>query len=215
MDVYGDEQKRELKRLASALRELVESAVALRAPLPELTELAAAAEALGARAAGFAGERPFPRYSAPIDGDLNTILPWSVISGPYNPLAAPVSMSTEDGKAIGTARFGLAYEGPPGGVHGGVVAGVWDQVLAFAAMVHGSPGPTASLTTHYRAVTPLHTDLRFEGRIDRVEGRKTFASGRVFAGETLCAEAEGIFVAARPEKFAELLEVRARRLSQG
>jgi acyl-coenzyme A thioesterase PaaI-like protein len=200
MDVYGDEQKRELKRLASALRELVESAVALRAPLPELTELAAAAEALGARAAGFAGERPFPRYSAPIDGDLNTILPWSVISGPYNPLAAPVSMSTEDGKAIGTARFGLAYEGPPGGVHGGVVAGVWDQVLAFAAMVHGSPGPTASLTTHYRAVTPLHTDLRFEAWVERTEGRRVYARGHCHVDGTLVSEADAVFIRPREVK---------------
>lgn len=193
---YDDEQKRELRRLAEALRGLVESTVALTAPLPELRALADGAEALAGRAAGFAGARPFPRYAAPVDGDLNTILPWSVISGPYNPLAAPVAMSSEDGKAIGTARFGLAFEGPPDGVHGAVVAGVWDQVLAFACMIDGTPGHTATLTTHYRAITPLHTELRFVAWVERerTDGRRIYARGQCHAGTTLLSEAEGMFI---------------------
>ncbi|MBZ0231313.1 MAG: PaaI family thioesterase, partial [Deltaproteobacteria bacterium] len=152
------------------------------------------AEALGARAASRAGERPFPRYAAPVDGDLNTILPWGVISGPYNPIAAPVAMSMEEGKAIGTVRFGLAYEGPPGGVHGGVVAAVWDQVLAFACMLHGTPGHTATFSTHYRAITPLHETLRFEAWVERTEGRRVHARGQCHAGATLVSEADGVFV---------------------
>jgi len=200
-DAYDDDQKRELLRLANALRGLVESSVALTAPLPELTTLAEQAEALGARAAGFAGKRPFPRYSAPVDGDLDTILPWGVISGPYNPLAAPVSMSMEHGKAIGTARFGLAYEGPPGGVHGGVVAAVWDQVLAYACMIQGTPGHTATLTAHYRAITPLHRELRFEAWVERRDGRRIHARGRCHAGDTLVSEAEGLFIRFRDGAF--------------
>jgi len=189
-----DDQKEQLRRLASALRGLVESSVALSAPLPELAAMADAAEALGARAVGFAGERPFPRYGPPEGGDLNTILPWSPISGRYNPLAAPVSMSMEDGKAIGTARLGLAYEGPPGGVHGGVVAAIWDQVLAYACMVRGMPGPTATFTTHFRAITPIHQALRFEAWVERSEGRRVYARGRCHAGDKLVSEADGVFI---------------------
>lgn len=196
-DVYSEDQKRALRRLADALRGIVESSVALTAPLGELTAMAEAAEALRAQAAPFAGERPFPRYAAPVNGDLNTILPWGVISGPYNPLAAPVSMSAEDGKAIGTARFGLAYEGPPGGVHGGVVSAVWDQVLAFACMVQGIPGHTATFTTHYRAITPLHETLRFEAWVERTEGRRVYAMGRCHAGDRLVSEADGVFIRPR------------------
>lgn len=194
MSEYDEDQKRELRRFAGALRGLVESSVALTAPLATLTALADQAEALGARTAELAGARPFPRYSAPVDGDLNTILPWSLISGPYNPLAAPVAMSAADGKAVGTGRFGLAYEGPPDGVHGGVVAAVWDQVLAFACMIRGIPGHTASLTTHYRAITPLHRELRFEAWVDRTDGRRVYAQGRCHAGDTLVSEAEGVFI---------------------
>jgi hypothetical protein len=191
---HDDPQKRELRRLTEALRGLVQSSVALTAPLAELSALADAAEAVAARAAAFAGERPFPRYGAPVDGDLDSILPWSPVSGRYNPIAAPVSMSSDGGKAIGTGRFGLAHEGPPGGVHGGVVAGVWDQVLAFACMIAGTPGHTATLTTHFRAITPLHQDLRFEAWIERAEGRRIHARGECRAGATLVSEAEGLFI---------------------
>jgi hypothetical protein len=188
------ELKRELLRLATALRGLIESSVALTAPPAVVAGLADGAEALAARAAALAGARPFPRYAAPVDGDLDTILPWGVISGPYNPLAPPVSMGMDGGKAIGTGRFGLAYEGPPGGVHGGVVAAVWDQVLAFACMIHGTPGHTATFTTHYRAITPLHQELRFEAWVERTDGRRVYARGQCHAGATLVSEADGVFV---------------------
>jgi hypothetical protein len=191
---FDDDQKRELRRLTDAIRGLVESSVALTAPLPALTALADAAHALGARARELAGERPFPRYSAPVDGDLNTILPWGVISGPYNPLAAPVSMSVEGDRAIGTVRFGLAYEGPPDGVHGGVVAAVWDQVLAFACMLQGTPGHTATFTTHFRAITPLHQELRFEAWVDRTDGRRIYAVGRCEVDGKVVSEADGMFI---------------------
>ena len=106
----GDEHKRALRRLAESLRGLNEASVALPAPLATLTELADAAEALRARAAPHAGVRPFPRYAPPDGDDLSTILPWGVISGPYNPLAPPVEMRIERGRALGLVRFGLAKE---------------------------------------------------------------------------------------------------------
>jgi hypothetical protein len=48
----------------------------------------------------------------------------------------------------------------------------------------------------------------FEARAGRVEGRKRFCEGRLYADERLCAEAEGIFIAIDGSRFAELLEQR-------
>lgn len=194
IDRFSESQKRELLRLVASLRSLMESSVALSAPLEPLAAMADAAEALSARAAEHAGRRPFEMYSAPVEGDLNTILPWSVISGPYHPMAAPVVMAQEGGKLVGTVRFGLAYEGPPGGVHGAVVAGVYDQVLAFAAMANHTPGHTATLTTKYRRITPLYAELRFEAWVERVEGRKVFTRGRCHAEGDMVTEAEALFI---------------------
>jgi hypothetical protein len=61
---------------------------------------------------------------------------------------------------------------------------------------------------HYRSPTPLHTELRFEGELVSVTGRKILTTGRLFAGDVLCAEAEGLFISMNFSKFAELKERR-------
>jgi acyl-coenzyme A thioesterase PaaI-like protein len=111
----------------------------------------------------------------------------------------------------GTVCFGAAYEGPPGCVHGGFVAAAFDEVLGYAQSLTGNPGMTGTLTVRYRRPTPLHTELRFEAHVDRVEGRKIFALGTLHAGETLCAEAEGIFVSIDRTRFRALVEAREAR----
>jgi len=104
--------------------------------------------------------------------------------------------------------FGSAYEGPPGSVHGGFVAAAFDEVLGYVQSLSGNPGMTGTLTVVYRRPTPLHTELRFEGEIVRVEGRKIFTRGRVHAGDVLTAEAEGVFVSIDREKLEGLMKRR-------
>jgi hypothetical protein len=60
----------------------------------------------------------------------------------------------------------------------------------------------------YRSPTPLHEALHFVGRLGRVEGRKIFTEGTLWAGDRLCAEAEGIFISINPMKFRDLMEQR-------
>ena len=51
-------------------------------------------------------------------------------------------------------------------------------------------------------------ELVFRGWCEKVEGRKIFTRGTVHAGDTLCAEATGLFVSMRPELFERLLAMR-------
>jgi acyl-coenzyme A thioesterase PaaI-like protein len=203
----------EKRRLAAAMRLVIERLVASNAPEEELRSAAQQLERYAEHLRSHPRLDHFQGYAESANaGDVGAFFDQSPLIGLANPLAPPVRLAkTGDRTAEGRVRFGSAYEGPPGCVHGGFVAAAFDEVLGFTQSLGGNPGFTGTLSVRYRVPTPLHTDLRFEGRIDRVEGRKTFASGRVFAGETLCAEAEGIFVAARPEKFQRLLEERARR----
>ena len=62
---------------------------------------------------------------------------------------------------------------------------------------------TGTLTVRYRNPTPLHQELRFEGRLERVEGRKIFTTGTCRVGSTLTAEAEGIFISVDFERFIQ------------
>jgi acyl-CoA thioesterase FadM len=61
-----------------------------------------------------------------------------------------------------------------------------------------SPARTAYLHVDFRHVTPVETELQVRVRFDREEGRKRFLRGTLHDGDTLCAEAEGLFVALRP-----------------
>jgi len=73
------------------------------------------------------------------------------------------------------------------------------------------PGMTGTLIVKYRSPTPLHTELRFEAELVRMEGRKIFTTSRVVERGRVCAEAEGIFISVERERFQELEKLRAER----
>ncbi len=134
-----------------------------------------------------------------------------VIFPRHHPLAAELEIATDDGRSAGRVSFGVAFEGPPGCVHGALVASFFDQILGHHNLELGLPAMTASLTVHYRNPTPLFRELAFEACIDRVEGRKIHSAGSLRVGDRVTAEAEGLFVLparARIEALGELVRAR-------
>ena len=119
----------------------------------------------------------------------------SPFSGRANPVAPPMDMWLGDGTVEGRVTCGRTYEGPPGHVHGGVIAGMFDEMLGAAQGLSGKSGMTGRLTVHYRSPTPLGAELRLSARVARAEGRKIVVHGTLRHGATLCAEAEGLFIA--------------------
>jgi acyl-coenzyme A thioesterase PaaI-like protein len=79
-------------------------------------------------------------------------------------------------------------------VHGGVVAGAFDEILGVAQMASGRAGYTGTLEVRYHRVTPLHTLITYEAGVDRHEGRKLYMWARSTADGELLAEATGVFV---------------------
>lgn len=136
---------------------------------------------------------------------------WSPQLGLANPLAPPIRVSVQDRTIVGLATFGIAYEGPPGCVHGGYIAAAFDEVLGLTQTLSGRVGMTGTLTIKYRRPTPLHTELRFECRVEAVEGRKVITTGQLLAGSALTAEATGLFVTISPERFLQLSSQREPR----
>ena len=99
---------------------------------------------------------------------------------------------------MATATYGHAYEGPPGCVHGGMLAAAFDIVLGAAAATAQRPALTGTLTIRYRRPTPLHTEVRYEGEVDRVEERRTHVVARSIVDGRVTCEAEGVFVCVDP-----------------
>lgn len=125
--------------------------------------------------------------------------PYSPLIGPLNPIAPPFRFWMEDDEVRGEGRFGAAYNGPPGGVHGGLVAALMDEVLGVTGVMTGNHGFTGTLSLRYESLTPVDTDLRVRGWVDGAEGRKAFIAGELLAGDRLCARADGIFIRPRQD----------------
>jgi hypothetical protein len=193
-----EERRREAKRrLVEQTRRLVEEAALLDAAECDDTAI----DALTARVAGAADEvaaQPSLRrhgglFSSP--GFASALLERSPVSGESNPVAAPLRLWRAGELTRGEATYGAAYEGPPGIVHGGIVAGAFDELLGMAQVASGFAGFTGTLTVKMRAPTPLGTRIDYEGGVDRVDGRKIHAWGRSTADDKLVGEAEAIFIA--------------------
>jgi acyl-coenzyme A thioesterase PaaI-like protein len=189
-------------RLAAATRALSETVLMADA---DDTVLDAAATATEQLVASVRGDRaPAPRAVRSIreqrQGDY---LPRSPLFGQLNPVAPPFEYEFRDGRLHAHGMFGAAHEGPPGYVHGGWVALTFDEALGFVNVSSGRPGMTARLTVRYRRPTPLHTVLTLEGWSTNVDGRRIVTQGRILDGDTVTAEAEGLFVAIGRERALE------------
>ena len=129
--------------------------------------------------------------------------PWSPIIGPLNPLSADVEFHHADGRTTGRANLGAQFNGPPGMVHGGVIALLFDELLGATNVCNGLGGFTGTLSIRYERPTWVEHELQLESWVDRVEGRKVFTVGTISIGGEVTARAEGIFIMTegwKPEK---------------
>jgi acyl-coenzyme A thioesterase PaaI-like protein len=213
----GQEAWEQKRRLARAMRLVIERLVPSNAPEDELRRAAEALERYAGQLATHPRLKNFHGYAESANaGDVGAFFDQSPMIGLANPLAPPITIGRSGERtAIATVTFGIAYEGPPGCVHGGFVAAAFDEVLGYVQSLGGNPGMTARLTVNYRNPTPLHTELVFEGELVRTEGRKIWCQGRVRANGKLTAEAEGLFLSVDRARMLALLEERQRREQAG
>ena len=191
--------------LGSALRELVDAAVRTEVPLDVLARATVRARELTELLR--AESRELHEVASVDDPEIGERW-YSPVYGPGNPVAPPmVATDSPDGRAEGRVTLGKPHEGPPGLVHGGVVATLLDHVLARAIRAAGRGGLTATLTVTYRRPVRLGVPLLATAEMGNTDGRRTTATARLVAEDdpaTTLAEAEGLFVALRPERAADV-----------
>lgn len=204
-----------MRNLAESMRTIIDRMVATNAPTESIREVADQLEQIARRFDTWPHGSIYEGFAeaANAGGDPHGMFEHSPFIGRANPLAPPIELRDTGGAVEGRVRFGSAYEGPPGCVHGGYIAGAFDEILGATQSLSGNPGMTGRLIVHYRSPTPLHVDLRMQGELLKVDGRKIFTHGSLFApdgdgGERLCAEAEGLFISIDFGRFAHLKELR-------
>lgn len=192
------------RRMADAISQLTEALVTSSPSIEKMEQFAGQLEHTASEIEK--SPRIFGRYDwtssgehgshGQISHELNPIAGWS------NPLAPPLNSWVEGDICHATCTCGWAYEGPPGSLHGGYVAALFDQFLGMVQLLADHPGMTAYLHVNYHERTPLNTELRLKGWYDKVEGRKNFIRGEMYANGVMTASAEGLFVAPREGIFA-------------
>jgi hypothetical protein len=202
----GDPADRDaLAQLAASVRRLIDATVRIDASAERLVEIAARIDRLVRELRPSLPDPPPPRYpgGGSTPGDF---FPYDFVMGKWNPVAAPLHIEWHDPLAVGTAAFGTAYEGPPGCLHGAVIAAAFDQVFNVANLMSGAAGPTARLEVRYRQPTPLHRQVRFEGEVIRREERKIHTAGRLVVDGVVTVEAEGLFIVVDVDRVMRMLD---------
>ena len=120
--------------------------------------------------------------------------PYSPVVGPLNPIAPPLTFTFDGERLSGTGTLASPYTGPPGAVHGGVIALVLDELLGAVNACLGLGAFTGTLTVRYERPTPIEREIAFESWVERTEGRKVFTHGTISAGGEVTARAEGVFI---------------------
>lgn len=100
------------------------------------------------------------------------------------------------------------HQGFPGVLHGGVVTAALDEVMAYACVIIGGKwSATAKLELRFRQAVPLQGPLLLEaGLVEPISTRRFHTWGKLFNGDTVCAEATALFMPAPEEMVAGLSE---------
>ena len=121
-------------------------------------------------------------------------------------------VEAEDGTPEVLARFTGRdfHQGYPGRMHGGVAAGILDEVMsrciAYGEDALDPPvwGVTVELALRYHAPVPLEVELHARGRITRARSRTAETSAELYLPDgTIAVSATGKFIKLPLEQIAE------------
>lgn len=195
---YGLTPPDQLIELADSMRAVIEKMMVIDREHPHLREARATLDDIAARLDGL-GRRGFHARMMPEvdpgEEDLRPYFAGNARRWHYNPIHPPMELEPKAGGLRARVRLGLAYEGPPGCVHGGLIAMLLDQVLGQSNFENGVAGMTGTLTVRYRRPTPLLRELIVEADAPELaDNRKCVTRGRILCDGEVTAEAQALFV---------------------
>jgi acyl-coenzyme A thioesterase PaaI-like protein len=123
------------------------------------------------------------------------------VGGRSHPCSPELLWQEASNRISGTVRFSQAFEGPPGHVHGGWVAGVLDHLMGMTHVRTGYPGMTGGLSVRYLKPTPLNQVIEVSAEATELDAKRTEVKAAMRFGDTTTATAEAIFVRVDRAKF--------------
>lgn len=104
-------------------------------------------------------------------------------------------LRAKDNSVVCLAVISDSYEGPPGYVHGGMIATLLDEAMSKAVRASGHVAMTRHMEVDYRRPVPSGSNIHIAGRVVRSEGRKHWVESSIQneSGTTLAA-GKGLFI---------------------
>lgn len=202
MFVINDAFWAEKKACAAALRQLLENVQTRELSASQLNQLTTSVNDMNETLEQVPQKLAQMNWAKDWEGHnmLDVQLLMSPVSGQANPIAPPLHINIDDEDEVVRAEvnMGWQYEGPPGCVHGGFIAALFDEMLGLTQLKAKNPGMTGELKVRYQRPTPLAETLTFEAQVERAEGRKTFVTAVLKHQDTVTASCEALFI--RPKQ---------------
>jgi acyl-coenzyme A thioesterase PaaI-like protein len=112
-----------------------------------------------------------------------------------------MSGADDDLRVRGSFTVTEHHQGAPGLAHGGVISAAVDEGMGFLLWLVQSPAVTAHLEVDFRRPLPVGSELELDGRVDRVDGRKIFASMQGRLDGEVVVEAKALYLKVAVEHF--------------
>jgi acyl-coenzyme A thioesterase PaaI-like protein len=128
--------------------------------------------------------------------------------GSLNTHGLGLRLHVEPGRSWTELILARRFEGWDGIAHGGILCTLLDEVMAWALVGADDWGVTARLSVEFRAPVPIGSPVRAEGWVVRSRRRLFETAGRIVdpGSDLVYATADGTYLAAGPERKAELRE---------
>jgi acyl-coenzyme A thioesterase PaaI-like protein len=146
------------------------------------------------------------RWLEPVaDGERMVSYDERPFSGRSSPWGVDIEVHRHGNEIEAILTLRSAHEGAPERSHGGIVAGLFDDVFGFVLDVVQEAAFTGELTIRYEAPTPLHRPIACRGRLARRDGRKLHIEGELVdittAGQPVVARGRAVFISVDPSVF--------------
>lgn len=111
-----------------------------------------------------------------------------------------------DGRCWTELELPRRFEGWEGIAHGGIIATILDEVMAWALVEHDLWGLTARMSLEFRRPLPVDVPIRAEGWMTRGRRRVVHAAGEIVdvRDSIVLARSEATYVGATEERKEEL-----------
>ncbi len=116
--------------------------------------------------------------------------------GADNSVGLHLAFTADDsGVVTAEATLGDQYEGPPGHLHGGIIATLLDETMSKANRARGEIALTRQLQVEYLRPISSTQPVRLRGHVARIDGRKLWTEAAILdaTGNTL-ATGKGFFI---------------------